>query len=75
MDLNTSQTIYVKLLGEGTEVYRPVFANRRSLNIYEINEQFYEPEDEHWEFPPRSVVLCETREIEGNKVLIAIKLA
>lgn len=47
---------YVRLLGEGTDVYRPVQLERLSDGIFVVQEKFYDPDDEKWEFPPGSIV-------------------
>jgi hypothetical protein len=64
--------VYVKLLNEGTEVYRPVVANKIQDNIYQLIEQNYDSEDEHWEFLPGSIVIVEERSLSGSNVLVAI---
>jgi hypothetical protein len=53
-------TIYVKLVDEGTEVWRPVSAIRRKDNIFVIASQSV-PADEKWEFLPGDVVVVEDR--------------
>jgi len=64
--------IYVRLLNEGTEVFRPVSATRIALDIFKLdNEDSYDSEDEEWEFLPGSQVCVEERMLEGNHVLIA----
>ena len=64
--------IYVRLLNEGTEVFRPVSATQVALNVFKLDkEHFYDSEDEEWEFSPGSQVCVEERMLEGNHVLIA----
>lgn len=73
--MNTEQNIvYVRLLEEGTEVFRPTNA------VYISNEAFkllpcegYDPEDEKWEFLPGSIVRCEKRVLEGKEIMLAVK--
>lgn len=71
------ETIYVRLLNEGTECVRPVLAVRiDDLTFVVILTQQYKPEVEDWEFAPGSVVKCH-KEIwrgpgdEENEVLVA----
>ena len=45
-------TVYVYLLNEGTDVWRPVRAEPVSGDVYRIAEQAYDAEDECWQFPP-----------------------
>lgn len=64
--------IYVRLLNEGTEVFRPVSATQVALNVFKLdNEYSYDSGDEEWEFLPGSQVCVEERILEGNHVLIA----
>lgn len=59
-----STTIYVPLLNEGTDVWRPVEATRLAEDLYLILGVV--PEDETWAFPPGSTVRCEVRSAEGE---------
>ena len=76
-DLNTNEmekTIYIQLLGEGTLVYRPVQAIKIGENIYQLKgEEIFDSEDEEWKFLPGSKVRVEQKELEGEKVLVAIE--
>ena len=68
------KTIYIQLLGEGTLVYRPVPATEVSDNIFQLQgEEIFDPEDEEWEFLPGNKVRVEQKELEGEKVLVAIE--
>jgi hypothetical protein len=75
-DLNiklTMKIIYVKLLDEGVQVYRPVPAIMKADNIYEIQGyDIYDIEDEIWEFGPGSCVFVEQQMLNGEAVLVAI---
>lgn len=65
--------IYIRLLTEGTIVYRPVSAHRIKDHIYEVKGyDIYDPEDEIWEFPPGSHVLVEERNMDGDLVWVAV---
>ena len=67
------ETIYIKLLGEGTLVYRPVPATKIDEITYKIEgDEIHDPDDEEWEFLPKSIVHVEEKELEGNIVLVAI---
>lgn len=50
-------TVYVRLLGEGTEVSRPTQAVLVKEGVYQLlPNQEYDSKDEQWEFPPGSMV-------------------
>jgi|LFRM01.1.fsa_nt_gb hypothetical protein len=69
-------TIFISLHDEGTTVLRPTQGQRLRNGLYEVlPTSDYEPDDEHWEFPPGSVVRCVTVEHEGEKILVAKELA
>ncbi|MBZ5856407.1 hypothetical protein [Flavihumibacter profundi] len=64
--------IYIRLLNEGTIVYRPVPATELEKNVYEVEGlDIYNPEDEIWEFLPGTFVVVEPIEINGVIVLVA----
>ncbi len=66
-------TIYVKLLDEGTDVWRPVTARHLHGRCFLIVE---EPiDDEVWEFPCNSAVICEQKRRNGSDCEIAVRLA
>lgn len=67
--------IYVKLLEEGVNVYRPVPAKKLSENIYKLQgKELYHPSDENWEFPYDSCVEVSEQYLNDGKSLVAIKL-
>ena len=71
-----SKRVYVKLVGEGTVVYRPASATAESADAWRLTApDDYEPEDERWEFPPGSLVRVEPRTLEGTEVLVVVSLA
>ena len=66
------KNIYVRLLEEGVEVYRPVPAIEKGNNIYEIQGyDIYDCEDEIWEFAPGSCVVVKEQLLSGGMVLVA----
>lgn len=66
--------IYVELLKEGVEVYRPVQAKQLPDGTCRI-ESPNNDLDEIWRFPPGSVVRCQpTRFRDGKTGLVAIEL-
>ena len=69
-------TIYIRLLDEGTEVARPTQGELLEGDIYRVlSIPNYDPEDEHWEFPPGSVVRCAMEKRQDGEFLVAQELA
>ncbi len=58
------EIIYMPLLDEGTDVWRPVEATRLVDDVYVILGVV--PDDETWAFPPGSRVRCEPRRAQGE---------
>ena len=74
MGSNTS-TIYVNLLDEGVTVLRPTQALQLGINEYKVLPPTdYDPDDEHWEFPPGSIVRCIREERDGEIIQVAREL-
>ena len=68
--------IYIALLDEGTEVWRPVEAVRVSQNVYRIISENPNPEDERWEFARDDLVQCRAKTLSnGMSVLVASEKA
>jgi len=68
--LNT--IIYVRLLDEGIDVWRPIDATEVSHNTYRLIAQ--RAEDEKWEFDSGSTVRVEERMFETEPALVAVEL-
>lgn len=65
-------TIYIRLLNEGTDVFRPVQAEKLEKNIFKIIEtESYNPECETWEFIPGQIVHCKNLELHGGVKMVA----
>lgn len=65
LEEQTVSTIYVALLGEGTDCWRPVPAVRLSSGVYRIVST--KPEGEIWQFQPGDVVRCKEQQFcEGD---------
>jgi hypothetical protein len=62
--------IYVELLGEGVEVWRPVAVTVERPGVYRLPAD--QPADETWAFRPGSRVHCEMRVLEGTEQLVAV---
>ena len=56
--------IYVEILSEAVQCFRPVLAHRIVGQRYRIDASFAIPEDEDWAFLPGDEVICEDAEGE-----------
>jgi hypothetical protein len=67
--------IYVRLLDEGTDVFRPVKAVAISNEYYCIllTEEF-DPTDENWEFKPGHLVRVEKKDFHGVSGYLAVSV-
>jgi hypothetical protein len=74
---NTDAIVYVRLLDEGTDVWRPASATPLPDGAYELAEPpGYDPDAERWEFPPHSRVRCAAhRFADGTSGLVAVASA
>jgi hypothetical protein len=73
--MSERETIYVALLDEGIDVWRPVEAERLSPDRYLIVDQGYDPAAERWEFEPGTVVQCREENRDGRTILVATEAA
>jgi hypothetical protein len=64
-------TVYVKLVDEGTEVWRPVVAERLG-HVFRLVGPEHAQLDEQWEFGIGDRVRCELRRLSGDEVLVAV---
>lgn len=66
-------TIYVKLLEEGVECWRPVDAVMIRPGVFRIVSAQPDPQDERWEFGSGQDVACEERKFDGGEChLVAV---
>jgi len=66
--------IYMPLLNEGVDVWRPVEATRLSADTYRVEGEI--PDDEEWAFAPGVVVRCQRQTFsEGEVGVAAIRIA
>jgi hypothetical protein len=68
-------TIYVPLLDEGVDVWRPVKARRLANDDYLILDQDYDRSVEAWAFEPGTVVRCRPERRDGLAILVATAAA
>ena len=71
-----TEQIHVALLNEGTDVWRPVQAEKVADNVYLIPASI-DPNamGEKWEFAPGSRVFCQHRKVADGIILAAVRLA
>ena len=68
------EIIYVQLLNEGTQVWRPMWAEKLEENIYRVKTSVdYGQIDEELEFKPNEIVICEKRELSEGNHLVAMR--
>jgi hypothetical protein len=72
---SSNVSVYVRLLGEGTNVFRPTLGSPvAGSHVRLLATPDYDEEDEDWEFKPGSVVLVQRRRLEGREVDVAVAL-
>lgn len=72
----STQTIYVKLLHEGVDTWRPVLANKDGDNTFTIlpNADIYSPDDEAWQFNPGQTVKVRKEQHSDGTLWVAYTL-
>jgi hypothetical protein len=63
--------VYVALLDEGTNVWRPVLAHQVGPRLFRLSGPV--PADKSWQFQPGELVRCEIRRLSGGPVLVVIQ--
>lgn len=71
--MNKVIELYVGLLDEAIEVWRPVLAEHIEDSRYRILEQEYFREIETWQFDPGDIVECETVKSSNGPIFAAIR--
>jgi hypothetical protein len=72
--LSLAVEIFVALLGEGVDVWRPVLAEPVGGSLCRIATVNSDPQDEHWQFVTGDVGRCEPREFSGGtRRLVAVE--
>ncbi|MGH6905865.1 MAG: hypothetical protein ACREIR_24360 [Geminicoccaceae bacterium] len=75
MTKSDRETIYVALLNEGVDVWRPVEARRLPHGAYLIVEQDYDRSTETWQLEPGTVVTCRVEKRNGSQITLATEKA
>jgi hypothetical protein len=69
-----ADTVFIRLLDEGTDVWRPIQATNRGGGEYLLLGTA--PTDENWEFGPGDLVRCVPRRFaDGTEGLVATERA
>ena len=68
-------TIYVQLLDEKVDVWRPVQATHEGEDRYRILSENAAADDEHWEFGTGTVVRCARKQLADGAALVAVERA
>lgn len=66
-----SNCVFVRLMSENVDVWRPVRAKRIDGMIYMILGQKYDSDIETWQFVPGDKVVCEYVKNEDGQILVA----
>jgi hypothetical protein len=67
--------IFVRLLDERVDVWRPVQAEHLRESTYKIIEQQYDRKDERWQFEPGDEVVGELIDTSEGQILAATRRA
>lgn len=71
--MSEPEEIYVSLLNEGINVWRPVKAEMIGPDLFRLLGPM--PESELWQFPPNTVVRCVEREFsDGTRAITAVEI-
>jgi hypothetical protein len=66
----------IPLIDEGTDVVRLTLGLLHGADTYRVlATPAYDPGDEHWKFPPGSIVRCKRELRDGSEILVARKLS
>ena len=67
-----TETIYIYLSDEGTDVWRPVEADNLGNKRYRIISSNNDPEDEKWEFRIGDIVRCESKVLNNSVPIVCL---
>ena len=74
--MNEPQTIYVRLLEEGVDVWRPAPAYQVGASTFILlRPSNFDGQMEQWEFPPGTAVETQMRQLSGGAHLVAVRAA
>jgi hypothetical protein len=67
--------IFVSLLDEAVDVWRPVQAELLYEDVYRIVEQPYDRQVESWQFQPGDLVVCDLVDTSEGEIVAAVRPA
>lgn len=67
------ETIYIPLLNEGVDAWRPVQGKKIDTLLYRIESENADPDDEEWKFSTGSLVRCEKKVLSGGEKIVAVE--
>ena len=70
--LKSETVVYVSLLNEGVEVWRPARAVPLNSEVFLLSPDQEVPKEEEWQFIPGQVVICKRRQLEDGPALVAV---
>lgn len=73
--MTEDHTIFVRLLDEGVDVWRPVRAQLVAKNLYKIVEQPCDRSTERWEFEPGELVVVGSVDSYDGPITAALRSA
>ena len=65
-------TVYVYLLDEGTDVWRPVAAEPLGGHVFRLDPAAQVPDGESWQFLPGQTVNVSPRRLSSGDALVAV---
>lgn len=71
--MNDTTEIFVTLLDEAVDVWRPVRAEHLHGSVYKVVEQPYDREVERWQFEPGDEVVGEVIDSSHGRILAATR--
>ncbi len=73
VEMNSVQSIYISLLTEGVDVWKPVQAEHLHDNVYRIVNQPYNRAIETWQFEPGDEVECQLITTCDGEIFAAVR--
>jgi len=73
--MSETEEIFVSLVDEGVDVWRPVLAEHLRDNVYRIIDQPYDREIESWQFGLGDEIVCELVDSSDGRILAATRPA
>jgi hypothetical protein len=70
-DIDNKITIYIRLLNEGSDAFRPTTAEPMGGGLFKVlATPSYDPTNEEWEFLPEAIVQCQHMSLYEGAILV-----